>query len=173
MILSDKEYLGSKSISFFGLPDLYYTPKMHKTPFGLIEIKPTIPEIMGRYFIRDNKEVYGYYTGLQSLNNIHGTTQVPATIEIKSNKVKEKSTYEYKHIKYIIYPANIHIDSNNHSYLELLDDIEYSYDYFEEDIVDCIKYAVKKMGLYIKGFENLLEQYSDRTRQVIKDVYAK
>lgn len=173
MELSRTPFTGAKETSIFGLPTLYYLPKQIEI-FGRTEdTEPTLSEMMTMYFIRDNERVYGYYTGLKSINNIHGTTQVPATIRIKSNAVKEEQKYNRGCIKYIINPTTIQVNSDNYIYLELLDDIEFYYDYFEEDVVDCIKYVVERMSLSIDGFKSLLKQYSDRTRQVIKDVYTK
>lgn len=172
MYLSTTKFEGSKSKSIFGLPELYYTPSTEKILNIVLDITPTMPEMMEAYFITDGSSHYGYYTGMTSLNNIHGTTQVPATIEIKSNNVSEKTEFSYKNIKYIVYTTPIKVDEHNYAYLELLDVIEEMYDCFEENRVECIKYTVNKLGLAHNDFEKLIDKYSARTREVINNVFA-
>lgn len=171
MYLSTTKFEGYKSKSIFGLPELYYMPQEIDFFGTKIETEPSITELIERYFITDGEDYYGYYTGLKSLNNIHGTTQVPATIEIKSNKVKEKSIYKQRYTRYIVYPASHEINEQNWIYLELLDDIEELYNYFEENIVKCIKVIVKELKLSKQIFDSLLDNYSARTNEVIDHVF--
>lgn len=171
-IMSLTKFDGAKAISLFELPELYYAPQLVSLFGQLVETQPSATEIVETYFIKDSKEVYGYYSGIKALNDIHGTTQVPATIEIKSNKVDEVSVYLLGYTKYIIYPAVTKIDSSNHIYLELLDIIEESYDYFEEDIQTCITSIIEKCQLTEYGFNTVISRYSARTKELIKDVFA-
>lgn len=172
MKLSRTPFTGAKKTSIFGLPTLYYLPKQIEIFGRTVETEPTLSEMITLYFLRDNKRVYGYYTGLKSINDIHGTTQVPVTIRIKSNIAKEEQKYSRGCIKYIISPTTIQVNSNNYIYIELLDDIEFYYDYFEENVVNCIKYIVKQLELSKEQFDKLIQNYSKRTIQIIKDVYA-
>lgn len=172
MYLSTTKYAGSKATSIFGLPELYYMPQEIDFFGTKIETEPSITELIERYFITDGEDYYGYYTGLKSLNNIHGTTQVPATIEIKSNKVTETTLYINGYTRYIIYQSPIRITSTNYIYLELLDDIETSYNYFEENIVNCIKFVIDRLNLSKQIFESLLSNYSEKTKEVINNVFA-
>ena len=65
---------------------IYYIPKI--TPLG----KSKIPakKVYEKKFISDQKNIFGFYTGLTLQNAIGLTTQVPNTIEIVTNHEKSR-----------------------------------------------------------------------------------
>lgn len=169
--LRDEPFKDCKSASLPDMPTLYYKPEKHKSLFGEFEIEPSKDDLMHRYFVSNKEEVYGYYCGLIALNHIHGTTQVPAVIEIKTNKISEDSEYVLDGIRYIVYKSDKMIDKSNSYYLKILDTIEDYYNYFEDDVIKCIKWVVKELKLNREGFVKLLLDYSDRTKEVIENVF--
>lgn len=171
--LRDKPFEGCKSVSLPSMPILYYKPEKHKSLFGEFETSPSSGDLMHRYFISDGDAIYGYYSGLTALNNIHGTTQVPAIIELTTNNIDKDINYNINSTRYNVYKSDKEINKQNHFYLEILDTIERYYDYFEEDIVKCIKWVVKELKLNEQGFLELINDYSDRTKEVIENVFRR
>lgn len=179
MELSKEKRAGMVAVSLPGMYDLYYTPKKESI-FGIeMELEPLPEELIRAYFMEYNGEVFGHYTGLASLNNIGGTTQVAALVTIKSNAIKAGDKYELRdniyilgHRNYIIIPSEVEITKENYIYLELLDNIENMHDYFEEDIAETVKLAVNHCKLTLEGFNKELSRYSERTRGIINEVFA-
>ena len=64
----------------------YYMPK--QTIIGLSTITPD--EIVQKKYLSSGDDIYGVYSGIQLLNMFSVTTQVPAVIEIVSNKESSK-----------------------------------------------------------------------------------
>lgn len=171
--LYTEQFKGCKEAHIEGLPSLYYKPEQYEL-FGQIkERKPSFDDLVYQYFIEDTvkKQVYGYHCGMYSLNRIHGTTQMTMLVEIKSNKVTEEQLYEYGMERYKIYPSRFEVNNNNHFILEILDNLENLFDYFEDDIYDCISYIVKELHLTKSQFYNYIKHYSEQTKAVIDAVY--
>ncbi len=61
---------------------VYYIPR--KTLFGDSLLNPQ--KVISKKYIRDNNEIYGYFSGTALLNSLGLTTQVPNTPTIVSNK---------------------------------------------------------------------------------------
>lgn len=173
--LYDKPFDGCKEVSYFGLRPLYYKPEKIKWEFGELETSVGYDDYICHLFMENtvSSEVYGYYTGLTSLNHIHGTSQVPVLVEICTNKVDKECNYsEGFGIRYRLYPSDILITKQNFMYLQLLSTVENLYEYFEDDVVQTVKYIVDKVSLLYSGFEEYLDKFSERTKGVIKDVFA-
>lgn len=174
VLLRDKVE-GAKEVHLEGMPSLYYVPKYIEAFGYTTELAPSTDDLITEYFIRHEDEYYGYCTGFCSLNMIGGSTQVPMVVEIKSNNVNEKYEYNKNGVRYIVTKSDIEVNSANHFVLELLDDIEYLYDYFEEDLWDVplvINRCVEKTNLTKKDFEPYLKLYSARTNEVIKHIFT-
>lgn len=170
--ISLTSYSDAESKSIFDLPKLYYTPKTINIFGKTAKVEPSVQEMIEAYFISSDDKVYGYYTGIKGINEIHGTTQVPAQIDIKSNKVNKKRMYELGCTRYVIMPSEIEIGEDNSIYLQLLDMIENYYNAFEEDVVACVKNAVTELKLDKNNIETLSFMYSQRTKEIIKDVFT-
>jgi signal peptidase I len=65
---------------------VYYVPT--QTPFGVSRISPR--SVIEKRFIKNEIDVYGYYSGLSHENAIGITTQVPNVIELVSNNESAK-----------------------------------------------------------------------------------
>lgn len=163
-----------KEAEIEGMPKLYYKPEKF-TNFGVErETRPTHEDLIYQYFVENSStgEIYGYPCGVFSLNRIHGTTQMTMLVELVSNKVEEEREYKFGRITYKLYPAKVAVNNYNHFALEILDNIENLYDYFDEDVVDTIKYIVKRLNLKHEQFKCCIDGYSDKTKGVIRDVFA-
>ena len=158
--------------SWFDMQPIFYEKEQLKLGDIVIEVEPTISEVMTKYFMHNEKEVYGYHCGITALNEIHGTTQVPGEIRIRSNKVNVMQRYSHGSMRFTVCPASTPINKKNSIYLQIMDTIEESYDFFEEDVVDTVQSVVKELKLNKKEFENISRHYSERTLEVIKNVFA-
>lgn len=169
-----RSYFGDKEVMskvLFDLPTMYYEKVMSeifKTP-----CEPTVDELMYAYFISSEGKTYGYYTGLRGLNEIHGTTQVPAVIEIVSNKVSEEKEYSCSYYRYVIKPARVNVTNENALYMEILDLLENCYDYFEEEPLMVVGRFIERHALLRNSFEPLLIGYSSRTKEVLMNVFTR
>lgn len=170
--ISKEKFEGCKSISFFGLPELYYEPSVREFLGSKIEYEPSVSEFMEHTFIGCGRDIYGYYSGIKALNGMGGTDQFPGIIEIKSNVISSTKEYEFKRMRYKVHPASIGVTSDNYIYLEVLDVLDELLDCFEDSPVDCIKRLAKKESLSKDKFAEYIDRYSDETRKVIEDVFA-
>lgn len=174
--LFEEPFDGSKEVSYFGLKPLYYKLETIKSDFfGEFERSVSHEEYMSHLFMANEMtgEVYGYPTNFTALNHIHGTSQVPVLQEIKTNNVSEICEYSKGFgIRYKLYPSDIKITSSNYQYLQLLDVLDGWFDYFEDDVVQTIKYMVEIQGLSYAGFKHYIENFSERTKGIIRDVFA-
>ena len=77
-----REYTNKGLISKFDM-SVYYIPRM-TTLGSLSTLNPE--KVIAKKYVRANNEVFGYYAGLNLLNGLYLTTQVPSTYEIVSSK---------------------------------------------------------------------------------------
>ena len=68
-----------------------------------------------------NLDVYGYYTGLTFLNQIGLSQQVPAVIEIATNKTSCKRVFSLKSRKAFLQKGKIEINRYNYKALQFFD----------------------------------------------------
>lgn len=73
-------------------------------------------------------DVYGYYSGMTFLNQIGITQQVPAVLEITTNKTSCKRLFCWKRLKAIVRKGKCQIDRFNYKTLQFLDAITYTSD---------------------------------------------
>lgn len=170
MELKDKPFEGCKEASLPGMYPLYYKPEICKSLFEVFENEPSREDLLYRYFVSDGEEFYGYNCGLTALNDIGGTTQVPAVVELKTNKIEKDAVYVLGGVRYKVYKAKRKINKDNYMYIKVLDVIEECYDYFEEDIIESIKFIIGRKNLDDKKLLELATDYSERTKRVIEDV---
>ena len=64
---------------------VYYIPR--DGIFG--KTVPSAEDVVERKYITDGNEVYGYYSGLSLENKVGVSTQVPAVLEVTTNKVNK------------------------------------------------------------------------------------
>lgn len=81
-----------------------------------------IRKIIRKRYIRDNNQVFGYYSGL-SLDNMLGlTSQVPATVTVVSNKETTRvRTVKIKKVEYRIRSSKGEITNSNYKLYQLLE----------------------------------------------------
>lgn len=103
--------------------------------------------IMRRY-VRNESETYGYVTGMTFANQLGLTTQVPAIIEIVTNKEATNGrTVTVGNQKVRIKKAKVNVSDNNADILQFLDCIGQAEKYTELSIVETIE----NMSTYVKG----------------------
>lgn len=88
----------------------------------------TFENVIEKKFIKDEHgipgleiDVYGYVSGLAFLNHIGISQQVPAIIEIATNKTSCKRTYRFKNRMAIIRKGKIEINRFNYKALQFFD----------------------------------------------------
>ncbi|MBQ0035823.1 MAG: hypothetical protein KBT35_02775 [Firmicutes bacterium] len=91
------------------------------------ESGPTINDVLRRKYISNKKEVYGYYSGLNLLNDVGLTYQVPAVAEITSSKeTTRKKHFRINGWRVITRSSSVEINKNNYKYLQFLDIFRYA-----------------------------------------------
>lgn len=87
----------------------------------------TSDDVIRKRYIRNEESVFGIYGGLKLLNNFSITTQMPATIEIISNKeVTRKREVDIKGRKFILRKSRCEINKENYAaytVLQLFNDL--------------------------------------------------
>lgn len=184
--LQTKPFEGCKSIQYFDLPELYYKPEPIQIGEVTYDSEPSVFEYMIYLFITNGEEQYGYYCGLKALNGIGGTTQVPALQQIRSNNIAKETEYFLSMSqRFTVYPSEVKITKENAIYLQILDTIEEEYNYFddiydffderestqEENVLTPIKRAIGVLNLSLNSFNQYLERYSARTKEIVYKAY--
>lgn len=167
--LSLERFDGCKSKTIQNLRTVYYKPVIGSIFGRPIELEPGLDDIIRFLFVDNNS---GYYCGLAYLNRIHGTSQVPALVEVRSRNTDcTLDVGEYAN-RFRIYALDRDINSENRKYIELLSCIEDMYGYFEDDVVECISYIVGKLGLDSNALLDYAQGYSDRTLEVVRNAVS-
>ena len=116
---------------------IYYIPKQGGL-LGKSYLDPFL--VIMRKYVRSKTETFGYVTGISFVNQLGLTTQMPAIIEIVTNR---EATNQKVRIK----KAAVEVSDNNAELLQLLDGIGQSEKYTEltmEDTIDTMRSYVKK-----------------------------
>jgi hypothetical protein len=109
-------------------------------------------------------DVYGYYSGQTFLHQLGLTQQVPAKLEIVTNKTSCKRIYACKGFKAIIRKCRCTIDRFNYKILQLFDALNFmSEDMFEDNIERITNYY---KSIATKGD---IEKYSAYFPHVVVD----
>lgn len=124
---------------------IYYIPKQG----GLLSksyLDPVLV-IMCKY-VRNESEIYGYVTGMTFANQLGLTTQVPAIIEIVTNREATNGrTVTVGNQKVRIKKAAVTVSDNNADLLQFLDCIGQAEKYTELSMEETIE----NMCAYVKG----------------------
>ena len=113
-----------------------------------------------------NLDVYGYYSGLSFLNKIGISQQVPATLEIVTNKTSCKREITINGMKAIIRRGKIEINRYNYKALQFFD-VFYLLDKDEvkENRKPLYDYIIKNLTKL--DFERYIGLYPTRTLKLI------
>lgn len=134
----------------------------------------TFEAIVERKFIRDDfgfpgfdLNTYGYYTGQTFLNQIGLSQQVPAVLEIVTNKTSCKRYYNYRpSLRALLTKPKTKIDSSNFIVLQFLDAFKLlDADEIKENHDRLFKYISKYITK--SDFEKYIGLYSTRTKKLI------
>ena len=139
------------------------------------EIPSTISfeEIVEKKFVKDdygfpglNLDVYGYYTGLAFLNQIGISQQVPAVLEIVTNKTSCKRYYCACGFKALLRKGKIQINRFNYKALQFFD-MFYLLSDEEVKKYSSIIYSYIEKNLSSDDFEKYVGLYDGRVLKLI------
>lgn len=134
---------------------IYYIPKQG-TLLGKSYLDPELVVI--RKYVRSKFETFGYVTGMSFVNQLGLTTQMPAVIEIVTNREATNGrtiTIGTQQVR--IKKATVTVSNNNAELLQLLDCIGQAEKYTELSMEETID----KMLLYVKQKRFTKEQLSE------------
>ena len=146
---------------------IYYMPTQSILGKSII----TSEEIATKKYIKNDQDVYGVFGGLTLLNIFHSTTQVPATIEIISNKESSKKrTIYFKNRKYIVKKSRCKITKDNfaiYTILELFNSfklnekipkitVETAVEYFKKENIKIFDLTMMSKYFPSKAVKNLM-----------------
>ena len=124
---------------------IYYIPKQGGL-LGKSYLDPFL--VIMRKYVRSKTETYGYVTGISFVNQLGLTTQMPAIIEIVTNREATNGrTVTVGNQKVRIKKAAVEVSDNNAELLQLLDGIGQAEKYTEltmKDTIDIMRSYVKK-----------------------------
>lgn len=146
---------------------IYYLP--YKTILG-DEGSISYRKFLDGKYLKDGAE--GIYTGI-SLMNLYGfTTQMPAVLEIKSNKATtNQRKLKFEKFKYIVYSSNVKITKDNYRVLELLEVLSLLEKYPELNESET-KFFLKRMIDMNNINLNIVKKYLDFYPDVVyKNIY--
>lgn len=134
---------------------IYYIPKQ-STLLGKSYLDPEL--VVMRKYVRSKFETFGYVTGMSFINQLGLTTQMPAVIEIVTNREATNGrtiTIGTQQVR--IKKATVTVSNNNAELLQLLDCIGQAEKYTELSMEETID----KMLLYVKQKRFTKEQLSE------------
>lgn len=134
---------------------IYYIPKAG----GLLEksyLDPLL--VIMRKYVRSKSETYGYITGMYFANQLGLTTQMPAIVEIVTNKEATNGrTITVGNQKVRIKKSPIIVSDNNVKLLQFLDGVSQVEKYTELSMIETID----RMQSYIKVMNFTKAQLSE------------
>ena len=91
------------------------------------ESGPSLEDVLARKFMYNNNKIFGYYSGLNLLNDVGLTYQVPMVPDITSSKETTRKKYHrIKGRKAITRSSRVEINKYNYLYLQFLDIFRYA-----------------------------------------------
>ena len=134
---------------------IYYMPKQGGV-LGKSYLDPLL--VIMRKYVKNKSETYGYITGISFVNQLGLTTQMPAIIEIVTNKEATNGrVITVGNQKVRIKKSSVTVSDNNAELLQLLDGISQVEKYTELPMEDTIE----KMLSYVKQKKFTKEQLSE------------
>ncbi len=97
---------------------IYYIPS--KTILGDSILSTT--KVIEKKYIKNDKEVYGFYCGISFMNNMGITTQVPNTYEIMTNKESTRvRKVKVGNQEIVLRKARVEVNKDNYLTLQFLE----------------------------------------------------
>lgn len=126
---------------------IYYIPKQGGV-LGKSYLDPFL--VIMRKYVKSRTETFGYVTGISFVNQLGLTTQMPAEIEIVTNKESTNGRIvTVGNMKVRIKKPAVTVSDNNAELLQFLDGIGQAEKYMElsmEEAVDKMRAYVKQKG---------------------------
>lgn len=126
---------------------IYYIPKQDGL-LGKSYLDPVL--VIMRKYVKNESETYGYVTGMTFANQLGLTTQMPAIIEIITNREATNGrTVMVGNQKVRIKKAAVTVSDNNADILQLLDCVGQAEKYTElpmEETIEIMSAYVKRKG---------------------------
>lgn len=130
-----------------------------------------INKVISKKYIRDNNEVYGYYTGLTFANQIGLTTQVPSIKEIATNKEASRGrNVKAKDSLIRLRSPRAKVEKENYRILQLLDAINECEKWSEYDLqttYDIIKKYINSSDIKTSMLLEYLRFYPSKVSKKI------
>ena len=133
----------------------------------------TFEQIIERKFIKDDWgspgldfDIYGYYTGQTFLNQIGISQQVPAIVEIVTNRTSCKRSFKIKNRSVVLRKGKIEINRFNYKALQFFD-IFYSLSEKEIDENKQLLFKYISQNLSKHHFEQYIGYYPKRFIKLI------
>lgn len=124
---------------------IYYIPKQDGL-LGKSYLDPLL--VIMRKYVRNESDTYGYVTGMAFANQIGLTTQMPAIIEIVTNREATNGrTVTVGNQKVRIKKATVTVSDNNADILQFLDCVSQAEKYTELSMEE----ALEILSAYVKG----------------------
>ena len=134
---------------------IYYIPKQGGL-LGKSYLDPSL--VIMRKYVQNKSETYGYITGISFANQLGLTTQMPAIIEVVTNRESTNGRLiTIGNQKVRVKKPTVTISNSNAALLQLLDSIGQAEKYTELPIEETIKTMIS----YIKQKKFTKEQLSE------------
>lgn len=134
---------------------IYYIPKQGGL-LGKSYLDPSL--VIMRKYVQNKSETYGYITGISFANQLGLTTQMPAIIEVVTNRESTNGRLiTIGNQKVRVKKPTVTISDSNAALLQLLDSIGQAEKYTELPIEETIKTMIS----YIKQKQFTKEQLSE------------
>lgn len=134
---------------------IYYIPKQGGL-LGKSYLDPSL--VIMRKYVQNKSETYGYITGISFANQLGLTTQMPAIIEVVTNRESTNGRLiTIGNQKVRVKKPTVTISNSNAALLQLLDSIGQAEKYTELPIEETIKTMIS----YIKQKQFTKEQLSE------------
>ena len=134
---------------------IYYIPKQGGL-LGKSYLDPSL--VIMRKYVQNKSETYGYNTGISFANQLGLTTQMPAIIEVVTNRESTNGRLiTIGNQKVRVKKPTVTISNSNAALLQLLDSIGQAEKYTELPIEETIKTMIS----YIKQKQFTKEQLSE------------
>ena len=126
---------------------IYYIPRV--TFWGGLSTI-VADDIVAKRYLRNDKRIYGVYSGIKLLNNFSVTTQMPAVIEVVSNnETMRRREIELSGRKFVLRKSRCEINAGNYAVytiLQLFNDFD-NRDELNDSSRRCLLEYIKKQNV--------------------------
>lgn len=144
---------------------IYYVAKSNSI---LKNSSISLDKVIQKSYLKDDKEVFGYISGLSFANKLGLTTQNPSAIEIVTNKESTiKRTVNYNIRQIILRKPRVKINKSNFKLLQVLDlfnNINRYNNISNEQIIKLVTSYLSDMKISEIKIKAILKKYPTKTQ---------